>query len=102
MRTTIGFKLRNLVLAGTLAVISAGALSAPALARDWDHRGGDGWSQDHDWRHERDGRFLVVRRYYNLYAYYGYGYRYSYAVPAPAPVYVVPPSVDFVFPIHIR
>jgi hypothetical protein len=102
MRTTTGSKLRNLVLAGALAAVSAGALSAPALARDWDHRGGDGWSQDRDWRHDRDDRYWVAPRYYNPYAYYSYGYGYSYAVPAPAPIYVAPPSVDFVFPIHIR
>jgi len=96
MKTTnFGSKLRNLVLAGVVAAASAGALAAPALARDWDHGRDGGWGHERDWR-DRDDRAWVAPSYGYTYAYAPYA-TYGYAVPAPAPVYAVPPVISFGF-----
>ncbi|MGB8183222.1 MAG: hypothetical protein WCF13_12720 [Stellaceae bacterium] len=91
--------LRALLMAGAVAAVTAGAIASPALADD-DWHGHGGWGgHEHAWRGDDDdwGRRPV----------YGYGYAqpyayYPYAYAAPAPVYAAPPSIDFVFPVHIR
>ncbi|MDE1968668.1 MAG: hypothetical protein KGI92_07145 [Alphaproteobacteria bacterium] len=107
MQTTkITRSLRALLMAGAVAAVTAGAIATPALADNDDWHGRDGWGHEHAWRGDDDdwGRRPA----------YGYGYSYSYAYPyayypyypyayaAPAPVYTAPPSIDFVFPIHVR
>jgi len=102
MQTTkITRSLRALLMAGAVAAVTAGAIATPALADNDDWHGRDGWGHEHAWRGDDDdwGRRPV----------YGYGYSYTYpyayypyAYAAPAPVYTAPPSIDFVFPIHIR
>jgi hypothetical protein len=93
-------KLRNLTLAVAMAAASAGALAAPALAADW-HHGPAG----HEDRYHRDYRdYRWHDRFYGPVVAVdpGYGYApYGYA-PPPAPVYVAPPVLSLILPIHIR
>lgn len=93
-------RVRALLMAGAVAGVTAGAIAAPALA-DEDWHGHDGWQHQEwhgqAWRGDDDD--------WRPPAYYGYGYYaapYGYTYAAPAPVYAAPPSIDFVFPVHIR
>lgn len=101
MQTTkFNRSLRALLMAGAVAAVTGGAFVTPALADGDDWHGHGGWGE-HAWRGDDDdwGRRPV-------YGYsYGYAYPYAYypyAYAAPAPVYAAPPSIDFVFPVHIR
>jgi hypothetical protein len=82
---------RKITLALAMAFTIMGALSAPALAHDWDN---DGWR---DWRaHERHEYWW--RRHHPYWNGYAPGYVYApppvfYAPPRPPAVYVPPPVV---------
>lgn len=101
--TNFNRSLRTLLMTGAVAAATAGAFAAPALADD-DWHGHGGWGghewQEHAWRGD-DGGWARRPAYGYAYA-YPYGYAYPYAYAAPAPAYVAPPSIDFVFPVHIR
>ncbi|MDE2229831.1 MAG: hypothetical protein KGL11_12430 [Alphaproteobacteria bacterium] len=94
MQTMKFTRLRALLLAGAVAVATAGAVATPALADE------DGWRghewREHAWRGDDDDDWGRP-------AYYGYNYgyyAYPYAYAAPAPVYTAPPAVGFYFGIR--
>ena len=90
-------RLRALVMAGAVAVATAGAIATPALADSDDWHGGwrgHEWAEHHGWRDRDDWG----RPAYYSYGYYDYGYPYAYA--APAPVYTAPPAVGLYFGIR--